>query len=65
MQKGGRIISTGSGGASMYVSKAPEEIKKVLTNPKVSLKEIDQIMEAELQAGSGSQVAYGCSKVRL
>jgi hypothetical protein len=72
MQKGGRIISTGSGGASMYVSNArgggivsPEERKRVLTNPKVTIKELDQIMEAELQEDSGSQVAYGCSKVRL
>ena len=73
---GGRIVSTGSGSASSYVSGkisgsiSPEERERVLANPSVTWEELAELMQKELSASFGtadaqSYPAYGCSKAAM
>lgn len=78
LQKGGKLIATGSGSASMYVdggrggATPVETRKKILTNPKVEWTDLTEIMQAELDANFGTDdegqkgmLAYGCSKALM
>jgi NAD(P)-dependent dehydrogenase (short-subunit alcohol dehydrogenase family) len=62
----GRIVHVSSGAASMWLKKQSAELKKTLSNPDITMDELESTMKAQIAAdNAGFGNGYGMSKAGL
>lgn len=63
--KEGRIVNTSSGGAAMYLKKQDASLKSILSNPDITLDELERTIKEQASRDDLVAKGYGFSKAAL
>lgn len=63
--KEGRIVNTSSGGAAMYLKKQNASLKAILSNPDITLDELEKTIKGQAARDDLAAKGYGFSKAAL